>query len=303
LRRLESSLKSPLYTLFGESASSGGLATIRALGKQNDFVLLNEEMIDASQRPYYFLQAVRRWLMVNLNLLAMVVNVSLVLIVVLLRNNPSIGILGVSLVTASSLSQQMNQALTAATEIEISIVAVERIRNLANLEPEEKPQSKDLISASNVSGEISFEDVSVAYRDDLPSILKNLNFSVKNEKIGCVGRSGSGKSSLILALFRMLETRSGTIRLDGQDIKEIDVNSLRNSMTVIPQNPLILADTVKNNLDPEGVCTEDRLWEVLEQTKASRIFLHLAFCVDFTDLNCVFDSHSSPISSTPFQRS
>jgi ATP-binding cassette subfamily C (CFTR/MRP) protein 1 len=118
------------------------------------------------------------------------------------------------------------------------------------------------------SGQIEFKNYSTRYREGLDLVLKGLSFSIKaKEKVGIVGRTGAGKSSLTLALFRLIEPSGGTIVLDGIDVKILGLHDLRSRLTIIPQDPVLFSGTIRENLDPTGVCDDVGLWRALESSR------------------------------------
>lgn len=149
--------------------------------------------------------------------------------------------------------------------MEIGAVAIERIQRMSNLEPEEaEGLNKRKLEASKIQGEIRMENLTVKYRPELDPSLKNFNVSIRaGTRVGICGRSGSGKSTLLLALFKMLLPQEGRITIDGEDIAELNVESLRSSMTIISQVPLLLDTSVRRNLDPEGTIEDQDLWHAL----------------------------------------
>ena len=121
------------------------------------------------------------------------------------------------------------------------------------------------------AGEIVIKDATLKYRDG-PDVLKGISFSVKGgEKLGIVGRTGSGKSSLIAALFRIVELSEGSITIDGVDISKVGTSALRKKLSIIPQDPILFSNTVKYNLDPFGVCNDDEIWDVLKKVTLENI--------------------------------
>ncbi|GAC76721.1 multidrug resistance-associated protein [Moesziomyces antarcticus T-34] len=270
LRRLEMAAKSPLYSLFSETSSPSGLATVRGLKREASLVELNTQSLDVSQAPYYHLFAVRRWLQTWLLLLTTVVNVMLVLLVVVLRHSSKAGLFGVALVQATSLGIMLNHTVISITEVEIAGVALERVREFTDLQPEEgaTPERKHTNDDAReaIRGDIEFDSVTVSYSADLEPAVKELSFTLQaGQRLGLVGRSGSGKSTTLLALFRMIEMRSGAIRIDGRDISEMGARELRSQMTIVAQNPLVLAASIRENLDPEGVCSDEEMWDALHK--------------------------------------
>uniref|UniRef100_V5EWI6 Multidrug resistance-associated protein n=1 Tax=Kalmanozyma brasiliensis (strain GHG001) TaxID=1365824 RepID=V5EWI6_KALBG len=278
LRRLEMAAKSPLYSLFSETSSPAGLATVRGLKREAWLLELNTQSLDISQTPYYHLFVVRRWLQTWLLALTTIINVTLVLLVVVLRHSSRAGLLGVALVQATEIGLLLNHTVISFTEVEIAGVALERVREFCELEPERDAaaaaakqdgkgsNSSEATDAAAIRGDIEFDAVTVSYSAELEPAVKELSFNLPaGKRLGLVGRSGSGKSTTLLALFRMIDMRSGTIKIDGKSIADIPARQLRSQMTIVPQNPLVLAATIRENLDPEGVCTEDQLWDALHK--------------------------------------
>ncbi|GAC94763.1 ABC multidrug transporter [Pseudozyma hubeiensis SY62] len=270
LRRLEMATKSPLYSAFAETSVPAGLATARALQRDRALLERNTALLNASQRPYYHLFTVRRWLQVWLLLLTTITNIALVLLAVVLRHSLHAGVLGVALVQATSLGASLNQFIVSLTEVEIAGVALERVREFCLVEPEErsaiveKPPNDHQEDELTIEGKISFDKVSVSYGANLKPALHELSFELSaGKRLGIVGRSGSGKSTVLMALFRMISMRAGTIMLDGVDISQISVKTLRSAMTIIPQTPLLLAASIRENLDPDLTCSDDEIWSAL----------------------------------------
>lgn len=269
LRRLEMATKSPLYSQISETSQASGLATIRALGRQKTFVDINTGRLDRSQQPYFYLQAIRRWLLTSLNLLSLFVNVALITLVVLLKNTKNVAVLGAGLVNATQLALMLNIALVSYTEVEIASVAIERVLGFASLEAEEKalPNGKmrETLDPKSITGEVEIRNLSITYPEAPKAALRNLSLKTKpGERIGICGRSGSGKSTLLLAIFRMLEPSEGEILLDGKALQTYTAFSLRNSLTIVPQNALVLSATVRENLDPLNDHEDSSIWEALD---------------------------------------
>lgn len=276
LRRLEMATKWPIYTLFSETSTPAGLATIRGLDRSELFIEMNIGRLNRSQQPYFYLQAVRRWLQTWLNSLSLIINLALVTVVVILRNTRSIGVLGAGLVQATQMGGYLNRSLVAYTELEIASVALERITNFAGL-PKEQSEAVNgklriKMEPRQIQGKIEFSNASIAHKPGLKPSLHNLNLTIKaGEKLGICGRSGSGKSTLLLAIFAMLETCEGNIYIDGQAISTMSAITLRNSLTIVPQNALILTATVRVNLDLAKEFADSQLWQALETCKLLQV--------------------------------
>lgn len=132
------------------------------------------------------------------------------------------------------------------------------------------------------NGQIIFDNYSVKYRKDLNFVLTNMNVNIEaGEKIGIVGRSGAGKSSLALSLFRLLESNHGRITIDGIDVKTIGLHDLRHKLTIIPQDPMIFCGTLRLNLDPDRTYSDDQLWSALERAHLKEFVLTLDNKLDF----------------------
>lgn len=151
------------------------------------------------------------------------------------------------------------------TNLELDMNAAERIIEYSNLKTESL-EGADPPAAWPSEGRLEVNDLVVAYAPDLPPVLKGLTFRVeRNERIGVVGRTGAGKSSLTLALFRFLEASQGSIHIDGLDISKIKLHSLRSRLAIIPQDPVLFSGTVRSNLDAFDEHTDSELRDALER--------------------------------------
>ncbi|KAM0755999.1 P-loop containing nucleoside triphosphate hydrolase protein [Meredithblackwellia eburnea MCA 4105] len=270
LRRLDIGSKTPLYNLLTDVINSDGIRTIRASHSQAYFCTLNTTFVSASQKPYYLTNVSRRWLSSIVNWSIALINFALVLIAVVSRNSTSAGLFAVALIQATSLTDSLNHLLLSWVEMEICIVAVERIKEYADIEPEEDvpedPNSQALANVWPRQGGIFFENVTARYNPNLDPVLKNLSFKVRaGDRVGIVGRTGSGKSTTLAALFRLISLEpSGRIVIDGKNIAELPLDTVRRGMTLIPQDPLLLEMSIRDNLDVEGEKTDAEIWDALE---------------------------------------
>jgi len=166
----------------------------------------------------------------------------------------------------------LNVLVMETAEFESNITSVERIKEYCSTETHEAEWTlTNKENAGNHSewpsqGEIRFVNYSLRYRDDLDYVLKNINCAIKGkEKIGIVGRTGAGKSSLVLGLFRILEIQDGDILIDGVSIKDVGLHDLRQKLTIIPQDPALFSGSLRINLDPFEVYSDQEIWNALEK--------------------------------------
>lgn len=179
------------------------------------------------------------------------------------------GYIGIALVYGMRITQMLSWAVRSSTELAINMNSVERIMHYVNHPDPEEPIGKKLVvPPSNwpAKGQVKFDKLCMRYRPGLELVLHDLDFTVQaGEKVGIVGRTGAGKSSLMLALFRMIEPASGAILIDGIDISTISLLDLRSRMSIIPQDPVLFSGDVRFNLDPKEEKSDHELWSVLER--------------------------------------
>jgi len=185
---------------------------------------------------------------------------------IVLRDNGDPSLVGLALSFSLSLSSALNWGIRMMCEVEIAMNSVERFEQYAQL-PQEAAAELTGDPDRNTwptRGEISFQNLQLRYRPELPLILQGVSATIQaGEKVGVCGRTGAGKSSLILALFRFVELTGGSILIDGVDVATIGLHCLRKSLSVIPQDPFIFSGTVRQNLDPFKEYSDEMLWEVL----------------------------------------
>lgn len=277
IRLLDLETKSPMYTHFLETLS--GLHTIRAFNWQSTWDETSRELLDRSQRPVYLLYCIQRWL--GLALDGMVAISAIVIITLATQLNQSAssvgGALGVALVNLLNLSNMLSYLIRAWTELETSIGAVLRVRDFESSTRSENNASNDLNEPPTDwphQGAIEFRNVDATYDISTPTsapraapdlVLKSIALSVPaSSHIGICGRTGSGKSSLLLTLFQMVEITAGNITIDGIDISSIPRSTLRERILCIPQSPELFPGSVRENLDPLGQCEDENIIGVLE---------------------------------------
>ncbi|CAG8548825.1 3767_t:CDS:10, partial [Scutellospora calospora] len=268
LKRLDSLTRSPIYSHFQETL--GGVTTIRAYQQSQRFIIENEIRLDQNQKAYYPSVCCNRWLAVRLEFLGSLIIFSASLLAVIssvIFNNIDDGLVGLSLTYALSVTQALNWAVRQSCEIETNIVSVERVKEYIDL-PSEAPAvipNNRPAPAWPQNGLIEYQNYSTRYRSGLELVLKGISFLVKpKEKIGIVGRTGAGKSSLTLSLFRLIEAAGGAIIVDGMDISKIGLYDLRSRITIIPQDPILFEGSVLFNLDPFATHNDVEIWQALQ---------------------------------------
>lgn len=254
LRLLDLEAKAPLYTNFLETL--GGIVTIRAFGWESDMEKKSMRLLDRSQRPFYLLFCIQRWLALVLDMVVAGVAVLLVALVVKFRASSDVGLVGIALVNIMSFNQSLAWTIKLWTAIETSLGAIARIRAFMVDTPSEV-LSKEVTNVPETwppRGKIDIMELSAAYSVGSPSILHDVNISIQaGQKLGLCGVSGAGKSSLIALLCRMMEIQQGSVHIDGVDISTIPREVVRNNLSVIPQEPVFLKGTVRENLNPWAI--------------------------------------------------
>ncbi|XP_063007881.1 ATP-binding cassette sub-family C member 10 isoform X2 [Melospiza melodia melodia] len=267
LKRLHSITLSPIYTHFSETLS--GLSTIRAMRATKRFELENQLHLEQNQRCLFASKTVMEWLDIRLQMIGVAVVTAIAGISIIQHQkqlgNP--GLVGLALSYALSVTHLLSGLIDSFTHTEMMMVSVERTEEYTTDIPMEPQDKLVQVSADWPSkGLVEFQQVVLVYRPGLPNALDGVSFTVyPGEKLGIVGRTGSGKSTLFLALFRMVEMKSGQILLDGVDSQLVGLEELRSRLAIIPQDPFLFSGSIRENLDPQGKRTDAELQEVLEQ--------------------------------------
>ncbi|PVD37119.1 hypothetical protein C0Q70_04114 [Pomacea canaliculata] len=282
-RRMESVTRSPIFAHLSETMS--GVATIRAYKATDRFISISESRVDTNQTYFYGYIAGLRWCQMLMDTLTFIM-VFLAAVLEVVASDSSGGSVGLSVSYALQLSYRMTSLARLATDFETNVVAVERVKEYSEVETEAPwfvdTYRPDLNWPSR--GEVELKDLTVRYRPKLPLVLKGLNCVLRGgEKIGVVGRTGAGKSSLSLALFRLVEPAGGTIVIDGVNIALVGLHQLRTRITILPQDPVLFSGTLRFNLDPTGGRSDEALWKALKQAHLQHLVQSLPGGLDF---NC-----------------
>ncbi|XP_041838321.1 ATP-binding cassette sub-family C member 10 isoform X2 [Melanotaenia boesemani] len=273
LKRLCSLTLSPVYSHFSETLT--GLGTIRASGHAARFEDENARRLEQNQRCLFLSNAAMQWLDIRLQLIGVAVVTGLGAIAIIQHQYSSVdpGLVGLSLSYALSITMLLSGLIFSFTQTEMQLVSVERTEEYSTCLPTE-PQhhSAQLPPGWPELGWLEFRDVVLAYREGLPNALDGVSLVVRaGEKIGIVGRTGSGKSTMFLALFRMVELNQGQILLDQLDISTVGLNQLRSKLAIIPQDPFLFSGTIRENLDPCGRHLDPQLLDVMDQCHLSAV--------------------------------
>ncbi|KAN0023381.1 hypothetical protein ACTFIU_011551 [Dictyostelium citrinum] len=265
LQRLEAISRSPIFSHFSETL--GGVVSIRAYRKKEENILTNQIRLDNNNKCYLTLQAMNQWLGLRLDLLANLVTFFACLFITIDRDTISAANVGLSLSYALSLTGNLNRATLQAADTETKMNSVERITHYIRGPVEALQIVEDHRPAPDwpPHGAITFDNLVMRYREGLDPVLKGISCEIKaKEKIGIVGRTGAGKSSIVLALFRLIEASEGAILIDGENIAKFGLKDLRRNLAIIPQDPVLFSGTLRENIDPFNEKTDDELWSVLK---------------------------------------
>lgn len=273
LARLSGIQRAPILHHFAESLA--GAATIRAFDQEDRFSDGNLALVDNHSRPWFHNMSAMEWLSFRLNVLSnFVFAFSLVLLVSLPEGiiNPSIA--GLAVTYGINLNVLQASVIWNICNAENKMISFERIVQYSNLASEAALLIEDSRPPRHwpETGKICFRNLQIRYAEHLPSVLKNITCTFPGRrKIGVVGRTGSGKSTLIQAIFRIVEPREGSIIIDDVDISKIGLHDLRSRLSIIPQDPTMFEGTVRGNLDPLEQYSERELWEALEKCQLGDI--------------------------------
>ncbi|KAM9726615.1 ATP-binding cassette sub-family C member 2 [Menidia menidia] len=264
LRRLDSVSRSPIYSHFGETVS--GLSVIRAYGHQERFLKHNEITVDENLKSVYPWIVSNRWVAIRLEFLGNLVVFFSALFAVISRDTIDGGLVGLSISYALNVTQTLNWLVRMTSELETNVVAVERVSEYSELENEAQWITSNRPPQNwPDAGRLQFKDYKVRYRPGLDLVLHGVTCDIAStEKIGIVGRTGAGKSSLTNCLFRIIEAAEGHIFIDDIDISTIGLHDLRSRITIIPQDPVLFSGTLRMNLDPFDRFSDEDIWKSLE---------------------------------------
>ncbi|KAK4690967.1 hypothetical protein P7C71_g5935, partial [Lecanoromycetidae sp. Uapishka_2] len=268
LKRLESVQRSPLYQHFGETLS--GIVTIRAYGDAPRFIRDNQNRVNTHNRPFIYLWAANRWLALRVDFTGALVAFFAGTFVILNMGSIDAGSAGLSLTYAVMFTENVLWLVRLYAMNEQNMNSAERVKEYIEVEQEAHAIIHEARPDGNwpSQGSIQFMNYTTRYRSDLEPVLKDLTFKIQpGERVGIVGRTGAGKSSLALALFRGLEAEAGKIVIDDVDIGLIGLQDLREAITIVPQDPTLFTGTVRSNLDPFSLFTDEEIFATLRRVQ------------------------------------
>ncbi|KFA47905.1 hypothetical protein S40293_05168 [Stachybotrys chartarum IBT 40293] len=268
LKRLESVHRSPLFQQFGETLS--GMTTIRAYGDERRFIRDNLIKVNTQNRPFIFLWACNRWLAFRADALGNLVAFFAGAFIIFNLGSIKPGLAGISLSYAMTFTESVLWLVRLYAISEQNMNSMERVKEYLDVEQEAEAVVEKNRPPPNwpASGTVEFVDYTTRYRADLEPVLRNISLKINGkEKVGIVGRTGAGKSSLALAIFRALEAETGKIVIDGVEIGQIGLQDLRENITIVPQDPTLFKGTLRTNLDPFDNYTDEDIFAALRRVQ------------------------------------
>ncbi|XP_049760897.1 ATP-binding cassette sub-family C member 6 isoform X2 [Elephas maximus indicus] len=276
LRRLESASHSLVCSHVAETFQ--GSTVVRAFRAQGPFVAQSDARVDESQRVNFPRLVADRWLAANLELLGNSLVFAAAMCAVLSKAYLRAGLVGFSVSAALQVTQTLQWAVRSWTDLESSIVSVERMKDYART-PKEAPWRLPTCAAQPPwphAGQIEFQDFGLRYRPELPLAVRGVSIKIHaGEKVGIVGRTGAGKSSLARGLLRLLEAAEGSIWIDGVPIAHVGLHTLRSRITIIPQDPILFPGSLRMNLDLLHEHTDEAIWAALETVQLKAVVASL----------------------------
>ncbi|XP_069116551.1 ATP-binding cassette sub-family C member 10-like [Argopecten irradians] len=266
VRRIFSLYRSPIFSQFSETLS--GIVTIRAFRHTERFKTQHLQCMNKWLEARYTAHNIGNWLWIQTQVVVNVMVTGIAFLAVLEHNIHGIdpSVVGLTISYILSLTDHFDELACRLAETQKEMVSVERIQQYIDELPSEKWTGSKSSPSWPTSGMIRYHKVYMRYRNNLPNALKGLSFCTRRaEKVGIVGRTGSGKSSLFQTLFRTVEIHSGHISIDGVNIQELDLKDVRRHLAVIPQDPFLFSGTVRENLDPTSSYSDQQLWGVLDK--------------------------------------
>ncbi|WOL10653.1 hypothetical protein Cni_G19412 [Canna indica] len=276
LVRIVSIQKSPVIHLFGESIA--GASTIRGFCQEKRFMKRNLYLLDCFARPFFYSIAAIEWLCLRMELLStFVFGFCMALVVSFPHGSIDPSMAGLAVTYGLNLNARLSRWILSFCKLENRIISIERIHQYCRIPSEAPAVIEDCCPAPSwpEMGKIELIDLKVRYKDTLPMVLHGITCTFPGgKKIGIVGRTGSGKSTLIQALFRLIEPAEGRIIIDNIDISTIGLHDLRSRLSIIPQEPTLFEGTIRANLDPLEEHSDHEIWQALDKCQLGDMIRH-----------------------------
>ncbi|RHY33724.1 hypothetical protein DYB32_001466, partial [Aphanomyces invadans] len=274
MERVNKTTKSPLLTLISEAIEGG--VVIRAFGANQvrRFQRMHCTNVDKNNEATYAAQIVTQWFSLRMQLTSAVMLFLIATSLVVMREQLNAGLIGLALNYTFTLLSYFEWCISVISQLETAMVGPERMAEYTNVAPEPPRVIAGAVAKDwPTKGDIAFDKMAFRYKDNDPLVLKDVSVHIESgEKVGIVGRTGAGKSSLTMALFRINDLAAGSIKIDGVDIARVGVKTLRSSIAIIPQTPVLFKGTLRNYLDPFGEYSDANLWGCLQKVRlADRI--------------------------------
>ena len=271
IQRIRSLTRSPLFADF--QGVLLGAASVRAFACQRRFIRGMEGRLDANNTAVMLFQWAANWLAVRSDVLAAVIALLVAVVCAGLREAITPGQLGIALSACTGMSGCLKQLVRVFARLEAHMNSVERIKEYVDTVQPEPPRVTALRPPPNWpnEGKIAMRNVQVRYRDG-PLVLRGVDLVVEpHEKVGIVGRTGAGKSTMMIALFRITELCGGSIEIDGVDLGKLGLEDVRRALCIIPQDPVLFSASIRFNLDPFNEFSDEEIWSVVDQVELKHV--------------------------------
>ena len=268
-QRISSIARSPRFAHFKETLA--GLSVIRAYHQEERFLAKHHGTLASYQQAFHGMVAINRWFSTRVPIATAFISLGSAcgILVSARLGIVSLGSVGLALTYATRFWGNLNWAVRCFSDLESRMTAVERVRSYQAVQSEPEVTSSDGTPVEGEwprHGEVRFEGVTARYTAHLPDVLCDVSFHIKPaSKVGIIGRTGSGKSTVFQVLYRFIEPRLGRVLIDGVDIGRIPLSRLRRALAIIPQDPTLFRGTIRDNLDRFEECTDEEIWGALEQ--------------------------------------